>query len=64
MLNIIPKAIAPYVDDPHIVPSFKQPEGEALEFIRKAMDIFHGYQQAYQHEGKSGDVQRCVLSHP
>ena len=30
MLNIIPKAIAPYVDDPHIVPSFKQPDGEAL----------------------------------
>lgn len=45
MLNIIPKAIAPYVDDPHIVPSFKQPEGEALEFIRKAMDIFHGYEE-------------------
>ena len=40
MLNIVPKAIAPYVDDPHIVPSFKQPEGEALEFIRKTMDIF------------------------
>ena len=45
MLNIIPKAIAPYVDDPHIVPSFKQPEGEALEFIRKTMDIFHGYEE-------------------
>ena len=45
MLNIIPKAIAPYVDDPHIVPKFKQPQGEALEFIRKTMNILYGFEE-------------------
>lgn len=45
MLNIIPKAIAPYVDDPHIVPKFKQPQGEALEFIRETMNTLYGFEE-------------------
>ena len=45
MLNIIPKAIAPYVDDPHIVPKFKQPQGETLEFIRKTMNTLYGFEE-------------------
>lgn len=45
MLNIIPKAIAPYVDVPHIVPKFKQPQGEALEFIRETMNTLYGFEE-------------------
>lgn len=45
MLNIIPKAIAQYVDDPHIVPTFKQPEGEAREVVCRQMDELFGYDE-------------------
>ena len=45
MLNVIPKAIAPYIENPHIVPSFKQPDGEALEFMKKTMNTLYGYEE-------------------
>ncbi len=43
IVNLLPKAILPYLDDPYIIPVFKNPEGIAREMITKSLSAVSDY---------------------
>ncbi len=44
ILNFLPKSILPYLDDPHKIPTFKNPEGFAKRMIVKSLSAISDYE--------------------
>lgn len=44
VVNFLPKVILPYLDNPHIIPTFKIPDGIAREMIAKSLSAIYNYE--------------------